>query len=110
VRLRDFDFTDRQAGRTLDEPILSDQAVLRVARELLAKLRKARAVPARLLGVQLSSLVREDGPAQLSLLPAAGSKDESERERAVARVVDRVRRKLGDEAVAIGRTPSRRRR
>ena len=110
VRLRDFDFTDRQAGRTLDEPILSDQAVLRVARELLAKLRKAKAVPARLLGVQLSSLVREDGPAQLSLLPAAGSKDESERERAVARVVDRVRRKLGDEAVAIGRTPSRRRR
>ena len=110
VRLRDFDFTDRQASRTLDEPILSDQAVLRVGRELLAKLRKAKAVPARLLGVQLSSLVREDGPAQLSLLPAAGSKDESERERAVARVVDRVRRKLGDEAVAIGRTPSRRRR
>jgi len=110
VRLRDFDFTDRQASRTLDEPILSDQAVLRVGRELLAKLRKARAVPARLLGVQLSSLVREDGPAQLSLLPAAGSKDESERERAVSRVVDRLRRKLGDDAVAIGRTPSRRRR
>ena len=110
VRLRDFDFTDRQAGRTLDEPILSDQAVLRVGRELLAKLRKARAVPARLLGVQLSNLVREDGAAQLSLLAAAGSKDESERERAVARVVDRLRRKLGDDAVAIGRTPSRRRR
>jgi DNA polymerase-4 len=110
VRLRDFDFTDRQAGRTLDEPILSDQAVLRAARELLAKLRKARAAPARLLGVQLSNLVREDGPAQLSLLAAAGRRDESERERAVARVVDRLRRKLGDEAVAIGRTPSRHRR
>lgn len=110
VRLRDFDFTDRQAGRTLDKPILSDQAVLRAARELLAKLRKARAAPARLLGVQLSNLVREDGPAQLSLLAAAGTRDESERERAVARVVDRLRRKLGDDAVAIGRTPSRHRR
>ena len=110
VRLRDFDFKDRQAGRTLAEPILSNQAVLRVGRELLGKLRKARAAPARLLGVQLSNLVREDGPAQLSLLPAGGNKDESERERAVARVVDRVRRKLGDDAVAIGRTPSRRRR
>jgi DNA polymerase-4 len=110
VRLRDFDFTDRQAGHTLDEPILSDQAVLRVGRELLARLREARAVPARLLGVQLSNLVREDGPEQLSLLPAAGTKDESERERAVARVVDRLRHKLGDDAVAIGRTPSRRRR
>jgi len=108
VRLRDFDFTDRQAGRTLEEPILSDQAVLRVARELLAKLRTARAVPARLLGVQISNLVRED--VQLSLLATGGSKDESERERAVARVVDRLRRKLGDDAVAIGRTPSRRRR
>lgn len=110
VRLRDFDFTDRQAGRTLDEPILSDQAVLRVGRELLAKLRKARAVPARLLGMQLSNLVREDGPEQLSLLPAADNTDESERERAVARVVDQLRHKLGDDAVAIGRTPSRRRR
>jgi DNA polymerase-4 len=110
VRLRDFDFRDRQAGRTLDGPILSDQAVLRVGRELLARLRKARAVPARLLGVQLSNLVREDGPAQLSLLAAADSKDESERERTVARMVDRLRRKLGDDAVAIGRTPSRRRR
>ena len=110
VCLRDFDFTDRQAGRTLDKPILSDQAVLRAARELLAKLRKARAAPARLLGVQLSNLVREDGPAQLSLLAAAGTRDESERERAVARVVDRLRRKLGDDAVAIGRTPSRHRR
>jgi DNA polymerase IV len=110
VRLRDFDFTDRQASRTLDEPVLSDQAVLRVGRTLLAKLRKARGVPARLLGVQLSNLVREEGPAQLSLLAAADGKDESERERAVARVVDRLRRKLGDDAVAIGRTPSRRRR
>ena len=110
VRLRDFDFTDRQASRTLDEPVLSDQAVLRVGRELLAKLRKARTVPARLLGVQLSSLVREDGAEQLSLLATTGGKDESERERAVARVVDRLRRKLGDDAVAIGRTPSRRRR
>jgi DNA polymerase-4 len=111
VRLRDHDFTDRQASRTLEGPVLSDRAILRVARDLLARLRKTRPVPARLLGVALSSLVREDGPAQLSLLPAAsGGGTESEKDRAVARVVDKLREKLGDEAIALGRKPTHKRR
>lgn len=111
VRLRDHDFTDRQASRTLEGPVLSDRAILRVARELLGRLRKARPVPARLLGVGLSSLVREDVPAQLSLLPAANAGGtESEKDRAVARVVDKLREKLGDEAIALGRKPTHRRR
>ncbi len=111
VRLRDHDFTDRQASRTLEGPVLSDRAILRVARELLGRLRKARPVPARLLGVALSSLVREDGPAQLSLLPAATIEtNESEKDRAVARVVDKLREKLGDEAIALGRKPTHKRR
>jgi DNA polymerase-4 len=110
VRLRDYDFVDRQSSRTVDTPIISDRAVLRVARELLAKLRKARPVPARLLGVQLSNLVRSEGPAQLSLLPDAAPKAETDKDRAVARVVDELRRKLGDEAVALGRTPTHKRR
>ena len=111
VRIRDHDFTDRQASRTLEGPVLSDRAILRVARELLLRLRKARPVPARLLGVALSSLVREDGPAQLSLLPAASAgTTESEKDRAVARVVDKLREKLGDEAIALGRKPTHKRR
>jgi DNA polymerase-4 len=111
VRLRDHDFTDRQASRTLEGPVLSDRAILRVARELLGRLRKARPVPARLLGVALSSLVREDGPAQLSLLPATTIEtNESEKDRAVARVVDKLREKLGDEAIALGRKPTHKRR
>ncbi|MFI5207472.1 MAG: hypothetical protein ACHQU8_00905 [Gemmatimonadales bacterium] len=111
VRIRDHDFTDRQASRTLEGPVLSDRAILRVARELLLRLRKARPVPARLLGVALSSLVREDGPAQLSLLPvASGGAGESEKDRAVARVVDKLREKLGDEAIALGRKPTHKRR
>lgn len=111
VRLRDHDFTDRQASRTLEGAVLSDRAILRVARELLSRLRKTRPVPARLLGVALSSLVREDGPAQLSLLPAAAvGTPESEKDRAVARVVDKLREKLGDEAIALGRKPTHKRR
>lgn len=110
VRLRDHDFNDRQASKTVDAPVISDRAVLRVAKELLARLRRARPVPARLLGVGLSGLVRTEGQAQLSLLAETAPKAETEKDRAVARVVDELRRKLGDEAVALGRKPTHRRR
>jgi DNA polymerase-4 len=108
VRLRDHDFTDRQASRTLDSPVMSDRAVLRVASPLLAKLREARRVPVRLLGVALSGLVRADEPLQLPLLDSPATDGESERDRGVARAVDEVRRRLGHNAVAQGRTPRRR--
>ncbi|MGH9259360.1 MAG: Y-family DNA polymerase, partial [Acidimicrobiales bacterium] len=68
VKLRDADFTTRQASRTLAEPVASDRAVYSVARELLDRLRAARRVPARLLGVSLSQLVRTDAAVQLSLM------------------------------------------
>jgi len=110
VRLRDFDFTDRQASRTVPAPISSDRAILRVARELLTKLRGARRVPARLLGVGLSGLTRAGEPEQLSLLELEVASGETNQDRAVARVVDKVRQRLGDDAVALGRKPSRRRR
>ncbi len=110
VHLRDADFTDRQASRTLDAPISSDRAVYRLARELLARLRRERPGPARLLGVALSQLVREDAPAQLSLLEAPAPSTETEKDRRVAAAVDEVRRKLGYGAVALGRVPHPRRR
>ncbi len=110
VRLRDADFTDRQASRTLDSPVSSERAVHRVARELLARLRRARPGPARLMGVALSQLVREDAPAQLDLLAAPGARAETEKDRKVAQAVDEVRRRLGFGAVARGRTPHPRRR
>jgi DNA polymerase-4 len=110
VRLRDADFTDRQASRTLGAPVLSDRAILRVAKEQLKRLRAARPGPARLLGVGLSGLVRDDAPAQLSLLEVPAVEAESEKDRAVAKVVDDLRRKVGDDMIALGRVPRRRRR
>src|SRR3989442_10925716 len=63
VKIRDADFTTRQASRTLPEPVSSDRVVYAVARELLARLRQARRVPARLLGVGVLQLVPvEAGP------------------------------------------------
>jgi DNA polymerase IV len=67
VRIRDKDFRTRSAQRTLAEPVVSDRVILRVARELLAKLRAARRVPARLLGVALSSLAQDPKADQLKL-------------------------------------------
>jgi hypothetical protein len=63
VRVRDFDFKTRSASRTLDAPVISDRVILEVGRQLLAKLREKRRVPARLLGVALSSLTTDStGP------------------------------------------------
>lgn len=106
VKLRDADFTTRQAGRTLPEPVLSDRAVLVVARELLGKLRAARRMPARLLGVALSQFLPQDGAVQLALLvPQAAEPLETERDRVLAKTMDELRERFGPGAVARGRTP-----
>ena len=103
VKLRDRDFTTRQASRTLPEPVLSDRVVYEVARGLLAKLRAARRMPARLLGVALSGLVREERELQLSLLPADGGGElETERDRTIARTIDTVRERFGPHALRRG--------
>ena len=98
VRLRDWDFTTRATQRTLPEPLVSDRAILRVARELLAKLRNERRVPARLVGVRLSHLTKTQDRDQLALLDSC----ESERDRGLARAIDRVRGKYGPKSIIPG--------
>ena len=100
VRLRDFDFKTRQASRTLDRAVISDRVILEVAHALLAKLRAARRVPARLIGVGLSSLAVDSSADQLTLFEKRDSKtDETDRDRVLARTVDRVRAKFGDKGI-----------
>jgi DNA polymerase-4 len=104
VKLRDMDFTTRQASRTLPAPVQSDRAVYAVARALLAKLRAARTVPARLVGVSLSQLYPADERVQLSLFDLAEAEGiESERDRTIAHAVDRVRERFGPDALKRGR-------
>jgi hypothetical protein len=84
----------------LFEPVVSDRVILRVAKELLAKLRAARRVPARLLGVALSSLAEDPTADQLALFARAGDPNaETERDRILARTVDRVREKFGAKSI-----------
>jgi DNA polymerase-4 len=102
VRIRDRDFTTRQASRTVDEALESDRAIFVVARELLYKLRKARRVPARLLGVALSNFT--DPPAkQLALFEQQSGQLETAKYREVSKAMDAVREKFGRGAIAPGR-------
>ena len=104
VRLRDYDFKTRQASRTLDAPVISDRVIWQVSRALLAKLRKARRVPARLIGVGLSSLAVDAAADQLTLFERAdASVAETDRDRMLARAIDRVRSKFGDSGIVPAR-------
>jgi DNA polymerase-4 len=102
VKLRDHDFTTRQASRTLPQAITSDRAVFVVARELLARLRRARRAPARLLGVALSGL-DEPAASQLALFEeAAAAPVETERDRRIAGLLDAINARHGRDAIGRG--------
>jgi DNA polymerase-4 len=102
VRIRDTDFTTRQASRTVDEALQSDRALFLVARTLLHKLRKARGVPARLLGVGLSNFT-SPSPKQLALFDVAPPPIDTPKDREVSRAVDAVRARFGRDAIGPGR-------
>jgi DNA polymerase IV len=101
VRLRDHDFRTRQASRTLDQPVETDRGVYAAARPLLARLRAERRVGARLVGVSASNLVPR-GAGQLGFLDAAGAAAETERDRALAEVADKLRARFGRDSIVPG--------
>ncbi|MDQ6634946.1 MAG: DNA polymerase IV [Gemmatimonadota bacterium] len=102
VRIRDKDFTNRSASRTVDESLTSDRAIFTVARELLQKLRRARHVPARLLSVALTNFTPPPAT-QLGLFEAGVRKLETEKDVEVSRAMDSVRARFGRDAIAPGR-------
>jgi len=98
VKLRDFDYKTRQAGSTQPEGVETDRAIFAVAASLLHGLRHRRRAPARLLGVGVSNLVRQVPAEQLEFFEGE-AKLETERDRTIARAVDRIRDRYGREAV-----------
>jgi DNA polymerase-4 len=103
VKLRDRDFRTRRASKTLDQAVVADRVILETSRELLHKLRAARRVPVRLLGVGLTSLVASDEPLQIPLFEPAAGEGETSRDRVIAATLDRVREKYGSQALVPGR-------
>ena len=55
------------AGHTFPEPVSADRPIVKTAEKLLRRLRKARRTSARLIGVAVSQLVKDEPPAQTSL-------------------------------------------
>ncbi len=102
VRIRDRDFRDRRASRTLPRPVSADRAIATLALELLSKLRRARHVPARLLSVSLSQLTRDDEPDQAGLFPEEVDVPETERDRKLSRALDELRHRFGRDSVGRG--------
>ncbi|MEO5567981.1 MAG: DNA polymerase IV [Gemmatimonadaceae bacterium] len=102
VRIRDMDFQTRSAQKTIAEPVVSDRVIMGVAKQLLARLRKARRVPARLLGVGLSHFSTDPRADQLALFAEKKAIDplaETDKDRVVARTVDKVREKFGAKGI-----------
>ena len=102
VKLRDGDFKTRSRSRTVMEPLETEGATYRIARELLAELRIQRRTPARLLGVGLTNLGSGHDPVQFGLFEEK-ERLEGHRERTLDHVVDGLRERFGDGAVLPGR-------
>ena len=102
VKLRDRDFRTRSAQRTLDEAVVTDRVIMEVATELMAKLRRVRRVPARLIGVSLSSLSEDPRADQLALFAEPDRHHETARDLTLAKAVDRVREKYGSRGIVPG--------
>lgn len=105
VKLRDYDFQTRQAGKTLPQPVQSDRSIYRAARGLLIRLRGKRNVPVRLLGIRLTQLRAEDEePLELPLVaPIEESETDTDRDRKLALAVDRITEKYGREGILRGK-------
>lgn len=104
VKIRDADFRTRSAARTIREGLETDRAIFNVATGLLRKLRAARRVPTRLLGIAATNLGPAD-TAQLAMFDEAAI--ESDRDRRATRAADAVRERFGWKAVRPGRLVDR---
>jgi DNA polymerase-4 len=113
VKIKDTDFRTRSAQRTLPAYIESERSVLKAARPLLRQLRGKRRVPVRLLGIGLSHFDDESEAlplptTQLGLFAAppvapsplaTADPEETPRDRALTRALDRIRDRYGSGAI-----------
>ena len=102
VKLRDADFKTRSRSQTVAEPIETEAATYRIARNLLSELRSRRRTPARLLGVGLTNLGSGDDRLQFGFFEKE-DRLEGPRERTLDHVVDGLRERFGDGVVVPGR-------
>ncbi len=98
VKIRDRDFTTRQAGSTQPAGLETDGAIFTAAVSLLHDLRRRRKTAVRLLGVGVSNLIRQAPSDQFDLFGGRTAL-ETERDRIIARAADRIRDRYGRNAL-----------
>ncbi|MFO7894487.1 MAG: DNA polymerase IV [Longimicrobiales bacterium] len=105
VKIKDADFKQRTASRTVDQPLESDRAILAVAKELLGTLRERRRTGARLVGVGVSHFTTGEEGTQLVLFGAGDTAPalETDRDRKLSAAADELRKRFGDDAIRPGR-------
>ena len=105
VKIKDGDFKQRTASRTLDQPLESDQAIYAVARDLMGTLRERRRVSARLIGVGVSHFTTGEEGTQLVLFDATDTAPtvETDRDRRISKLSDELRDRFGRDAIRPGR-------
>ncbi|MFC1639142.1 DNA polymerase IV [Gemmatimonadota bacterium] len=101
VKIRDADFTTRQASKTLGMPVASDKPIGETARTLMLALRKKRRTGVRLLGVAASRFEQtRTSDQQLSLLDSrTNNGPDSEREAPLLRAVDNINERFGKQRI-----------
>jgi DNA polymerase-4 len=102
VKIRDGDFRTRTRSHTLDEATDRTDLVTNAAIELFDRWSSSAFRPVRLIGVGTSHLT-EDGE-QLQLFTA----ERDEQRRRLDRITDRIRERLGRDAIRRGVEPARR--
>lgn len=96
IKYRRDDFRTFTRATTLDYPTDSTDALFRTAEQLLMQMRDREPRPVRLIGVSATPLTGKDAAEQLSLFDL----NEGETpQRAVDKVVDQLRDRIGDAAV-----------
>ncbi len=105
VKIKDADFRQRTASRTVHPPLESDRAILGVAKELLGTLRERRRTGARLVGVGVSHFTTGEEGTQLVLFDAGDAAPalETDRDRKLSKTADELRERFGDDAIRPGR-------
>ena len=100
VRIRDHDFKTRQASRTLDAPVISDRVILEVAHAAAGEAEKGAACSGAIdwRGAVVPRR-RCDGRSAHAVRTSGRRAAETDRDRVLARTVDRVRARFGDKGI-----------
>lgn len=96
VTVRDVDFNDRSHQRKISNPTDITTEIYDICERLIGELWDMKK-PLRLLGVSLTDVVSED-EVQLSLFDT----DKKEKERAIDKTVDSIRRRFGKDMIVRG--------